>query len=1429
MKTSLQNEVQDRFGVLPNFFRLAAGSPEITANLWGFARFGYLDNPLPSLFKERLFVYLSRFCDVRYCITRHVGFLVGLGRPSGDEQTPAQTVEQVIQLIRRPLPRGAELEPYLAQCAAQQSPLAELPEPDSALEEAIFACATHIFLQTPDAPACLAVLKNVFGEVRFQHLLVFLAFVRTAHFWTKVHPELTVEEDLAQLLQTHQALSECLLNDPEAEPRELGQKLLDELQSLRSEQVRHDELKQAHEALRAQEKQLQTLFDAMPLGAYLVDADFRIRQVNPIARAVFGDIPDLIGRDFDEVIHLVWPKDYADNFVHLFRQTLETGEPYFMPEHIEARLDRGLTESYEWEIHRTPLSDGRFGVLCYFRDISAQVSARQKIAESEARYRSLVSILTDVPWTTDAAGAFVEPQTAWAEYTGQTWEEMQGFGWATALHPEDRTRIQTIWQKAIADKSNYEAYGRVWHAASSGYRHFIARATPLFNPDNSIREWVGTCTDIHERARAEAAVRESEERFSKAFNASPLVLTISSLTTGKLIEVNDTFVNITGYTRAEALGKTTLELGLWKRPADRAAEMETVRQIGQLSHAEYTFQTRSGQEIIGLLAAEKIEIGGELCALTVIQDITERKQADERLRESELRYRATFDNAAMGIAHVGFDGRWLRINDAVCVITGYTREELLNKTFADITHPDDVEMDWEQAHRLIAGEISTYSMEKRYLHKNGSLVWIYLTVSLMNDVQGVPQNFISVIEDITDRKQAEERLQEQQRLTQNIIEAAPTLTYIYDLVEARNVFISSQSLPILGYTREEISAMGSGLLPHLIHPDDAPRTAARFQRMMLATDHDILELEYRMKRKDGSWVWLWSRDRIFKRDAQGTPTQILGVATDITQRKQAAEELETAYYRYRVAEEAAKGLNYEWNLDTGVVTRSESMQRVIGYKREELAQTWRAWWELIHPDDRIIQSQAEAMDILRKGEEDSFDGEYRVRHKDGHYIWVMERGLLIRDVQGTVRRVIGQTVDITERRQLEAERERLLAEEQEARAQAEAATRAKDEFLAVVSHELRSPLNAILGYSRLLRTQRRNDPEIAQITNIIERNGRMQIQLIEDLLDTARIISGKLKLEIKPVELTEVVAAALDTVRPAADSKNIALDLAFETDVYQIMGDADRLQQVVWNLLSNAIKFTPEGGRVLLALTHQPSAVQIVVSDTGQGIAPDLLPFIFDRFRQGDSSSTRRFGGLGLGLALVRHLVELHGGEVRVESAGKARGATFTVTLPLRNVDFGLRISGASKASKLLTEPDQSASPDPNSAMLMGLRALIVDDEEAARELVALTLREYGAIAVTAASPDAAIAALEAAALDAPFDLLLSDIGMPGEDGYSLIRRVRTHANPKVREIRAVALTAYARAEDRLKALAAGYQMHIPKPVEENELTMVAASVTGRL
>lgn len=402
-----------------------------------------------------------------------------------------------------------------------------------------------------------------------------------------------------------------------------------------------------------------------------------------------------------------------------------------------------------------------------------------------------------------------------------------------------------------------------------------------------------------------------------------------------------------------------------------------------------------------------------------------------------------------------------------------------------------------------------------------------------------------------------------------------------------------------------------------------------------------------------------------------------------------------------------------------------------------------------------------------------------------------------------------------ERKRAEQERAQLLVREQRARAEAEAANRMKDEFLAVLSHELRSPLNPIIGWSGMLRTQKLNAATTARALETIERNAKLQADLIEDLLDVSRMIRGKLSLNVCPVNLIPIVQAAMETVQLAAAAKSIRLESVLNPAVGLISGDPNRLQQIVWNLLSNAIKFTPSGGRVEIKLDCTDSHAQIEVSDTGKGIEADFLPYVFERFRQADSTSTRSQNGLGLGLAIVRHLTELHGGTVRVDSPGEGQGAIFTVQLPLiiRTELNGLR-----------TGEDAPLSPQPSSVfstVLEGLQVLVVDDETDSRDFLALALEQYGAGVTAVASAQEALLALE----QVKPNVLVSDIGMPDEDGYTLIRKIRAMTPEQGGQIPAVALTAYARSEDCERAILAGFQRHVTKPVEAAEFAATIASL----
>jgi PAS domain S-box-containing protein len=389
----------------------------------------------------------------------------------------------------------------------------------------------------------------------------------------------------------------------------------------------------------------------------------------------------------------------------------------------------------------------------------------------------------------------------------------------------------------------------------------------------------------------------------------------------------------------------------------------------------------------------------------------------------------------------------------------------------------------------------------------------------------------------------------------------------------------------------------------------------------------------------------------------------------------------------------------------------------------------------------------------------------------------------------------------------------------QAKRAAEEATRAKDEFMAVVSHELRTPLTSILGWARMLKIGKLDERTATRALDAIERNAESQNQLIGDLLDFSRIISGKIRLDVRSVELASIVEASIDVVSPAADARGISLQTILDPMAGPVSGDPERLQQVMWNLLSNAVKFTPKGGRVQVRLARVKSGVEINVSDTGQGIDPEFLPYVFERFRQADSATTRRQTGLGLGMAITKHLVELHGGTIRAESAGAGQGATFILKLPVMIVHNAGHLPETT--AEQLHTPDEDHPPTAELARLDGIHVLVVDDELDARELLSAILTQSGAV-VTAASGVAD--ALDKLRSVKP-DLLVSDIEMANEDGYSLIRKVRALEDERGRRIPSIALTAHARSSDRLRALAEGFQMHMSKPVEPAELALAIANL----
>jgi PAS domain S-box-containing protein len=560
------------------------------------------------------------------------------------------------------------------------------------------------------------------------------------------------------------------------------------------------------------------------------------------------------------------------------------------------------------------------------------------------------------------------------------------------------------------------------------------------------------------------------------------------------------------------------------------------------------------------------------------------------------------------------------------------------------------------------------------------------------------------------------------------------------------------------------------------------------------------------------------------------PISIEGVATgrvwsfrDVTMRSQA----DLIFRRLAAIVDNSDDAIIGKDLNSIITSWNQGAQRIFGYSAEEMIGT--SIKRLI-PADRQ-QEEDVILARLRRGER--FDHFETIRvTKDGRQLHVSLTISPVKDASGNIIGASKIARDITDRKLAEralreaqnaaeaanAEKARLFDSERQARAEAERASRMKDEFLATLSHELRTPLSAVLGWSTVLRGRQDLDQQIAQGLEAIDRNARVQAQIIDDLLDMSRIISGKVRLDVQPLDLPAVLLEAVETVRVSASAKEVRLQTLVDPINASILGDPNRLQQVFWNLLNNAVKFTPKGGRVQVLLRRINSNVDVSVIDTGEGISPDFLPYIFNRFQQADPSTTRRHGGLGLGLAIVKSLVELHGGSVRAKSGGIGKGATFIVTLPLTVFhpppDEGEREHPESRAGELLVPPDIS---------LGGVRVLAIDDDADARSLLKVMLETAGATVYLAGSAQEGVELL----LRHPVDVVICDIGMPGVDGYTFIRDVRKLHDREKSEVAAVALTAYARLQDRMEAMRAGFQNHLPKPVEPSELLAVVRSLAS--
>jgi PAS domain S-box-containing protein len=1172
------------------------------------------------------------------------------------------------------------------------------------------------------------------------------------------------------------------------------------------------ERKQAEAALRQNEEQLRLATEGANLGLWHWDVLHDRLIWTDQCKALFG-LPADTEMSYQVFLNAVHPDDRQR--LQEMRPVLEDGQ--LAHHEIEYRT-LWSDGTVRWLMARGSASYDAAGKPIFRRgvifDITDRKQAEIAIREGEERLKLAVEAGRMVAWEWNPFDDILVPSANFPEIYGANNIHTAEQGIAL-LHPEDRSPRRAIVEQAVETRSEYYCEFRIIRPDTGSIAWIEERAQPILNPDRSLQKFIGVSIDISDRKRTEEELRKSEQQLRSAIEVARFSPYEWNPVTGELIW-DARLKAMWGLAPDAEVNYAVHAAGL--HPEDREyVEQQTAKAIDPNGDGIFEAEFR----VIGIEDGIErwILVRGQtffdaerrpIYYVGVAQDISDRKRVEEDLRRSEAAFR-TISNAAPALVWVcSPEGENILFNDRWYEFTGQTEAEAFGLGWAETMHPDDAPRIlpyWKRCQQT--GE--TYEGEVRYRRHDGEYHWHVFRALPRRNTGGDIEAWYGLSVDISDRKriederkQAEIALRESEARFRNMADHAPFMVWVTDPT-GYCTYLSQSWYDFSGQTPD--TGLGFGWL-EAVHPDDQESSKATF---LAANDrHESFRLEYRLRRKDGEYSWaIDAATPWFGEDGQYKGC--VGSVIDISDRKQAelalreseaiarirAEELET------LMEVVPVGIWLAHDPDCRQVTVNQAAYKLM--RAEPGDPTTATPADSIYPFKFKLQNKgqdipAEELSLQKAGQMgQEVVQEAELVFEDGVVHYMYGRAVPLRDEAGNVRGVIGAYVDISERKQAEAEREQLLAREQAAREAAETANRIKDEFLAVLSHELRSPLNPILGWSRLLQNGKLDESRTKQALATIERNAKLQSELIEDLLDVSRILQGKLSLTVSPIDLKLTIQAAIETVRLAAEAKSIAIETKLDPEVGLVSGDSTRLQQVVWNLLSNAVKFTPTGGQVTVQLEQVNDHAQITVRDTGKGISADFLPYVFDYFRQADSTTTRKFGGLGLGLAIVRHLVELHGGTIQADSPGEGLGATFMVKLPL--MANGITVS---RAFPLSQQP----------LSLQGIQILVVDDETDTRDLIAFLLEQAGASVATAASASEALTLL----IRSKPELLVSDIGMPEMNGYMLMKQIRTLPPDQGGQVKAIALTAYAGDFDQQQALQAGFQRHLAKPIEPQEL-----------
>ena len=1085
----------------------------------------------------------------------------------------------------------------------------------------------------------------------------------------------------------------------------------------------------------------------------------------------------------------------------------------------------------------------KLGAVVAMHDITGRKQAERERLEAETRYRTLVEQTPIVTYREKLNVPGMEP------YVSPRVERLLGYVprefledlklWENLIHPEDREMFEAADEHASETEEPLGVEYRMIH--KDGRVVWVRdEAVPVRGEDRHPMYWQGIVSDITDRKEAEARLQEAEARYRTLVERLPAATIVQEIGgSDAAVYISPQIEDITGYTPEECQDPDLRYRMV--HPEDREwiqAEDEQPGEPGQVVTTEYRVVHRTGRTVWVRNEAVIVEDEGNGTRYWqgLMTDITGRKQAEEELREAEERFRSAFDDSSIGMVLTGPDGSFLQVNPAICGMLGYSEAELTAVTFSEVTHPEDVRESADMVRQALAGEIRTFELEKRYIHKDGDVVWTSVSTSLVRDGQGDPLHFTTQVQDITERKKAEEEIRHlnedlEERVRERTARLRDALTELREseeryslVVEGSNdgiydwdirtgaLFWNDRFFEIVGLTRQEFTPTLDNFLG-LVHSEDREMMSEAITAHL--EDDRTFEVEFRFQPPSEEERTCITRGKA-QRDESGTPFRMAGTVTDITERKKSEEVLRL---RDRAIAASSNGLVIsDPNLpDNPLIYVNPAFEEMTGYTADEaLGRNCR----FLQGEDSDGEAISGLRDAIREGRDHTV-----VLHnykKDGALFWNELSVSPVRNERGELTHFVGVQNDITLRKRAEEEIrsfndtlerrvEERTAQLEEATKAADAANRAKSAFLANMSHEIRTPMNGVIGMTELLMDTGLSG-EQSDYAQTLRKSGESLLLIINDILDISKIEAGAVRLEKINFDLRTELEETLYALAERAQDRGLELTGFVEPGApTALKGDPFRLRQVLTNLIGNAVKFTEEGEvslHVELAdETEDKVLMRFEVTDTGIGMTEEQQRKLFEAFTQADTSTTRRYGGTGLGLAISKQLVELMGGEVWVKSVpGEGSAFSFTASLEKQPVS---------------AQTARNHRPD-----LRGLRLLVVDDNETNRRILARQVTSWGMRGGLAEDAREALHMLQEARLTgAPYDVAILDMHMPGMDGIELAKRIKEA--PELSSIRLVLLTSMGRRGDDPRAESAGLAAYLTKPVRQSELYDCLLSVMG--